>query len=69
MYLLTKYYEVTKDEEYLKYAVQGYNFLKEIANNTEKHQLCHTFTLKAGRTNMMFRILASAMDLLATELQ
>lgn len=35
VYLLTKYYEATKDESYLKPAVRGYHFLKEIATNTE----------------------------------
>lgn len=50
VYLLTKYYEVTKDEEYLKYAVQGYNFLKEIANNTEKASIVPYLYFK-GREN------------------
>lgn len=35
VYLLTKYYEATKDEKYLTYAKQGFHFLKSIANNTE----------------------------------
>lgn len=35
IYLLTKYYEATKDEEYINYAKQGFKFLKTIANNTE----------------------------------
>lgn len=48
VYLLTKYYEVTKDEEYLKYAVQGYNFLKEIANCTEKASIVPYLYFKGG---------------------
>lgn len=35
VYLLTKYYEATQDEEYLTYAKQGFEFIKSIANNTE----------------------------------
>lgn len=35
VYLLSKYYEATKDENYLTYAKQGFRFLKSIANNTE----------------------------------
>jgi len=35
VYLLTKYYEATKDEVYLTCAKQGFEFLKSIANNTE----------------------------------
>lgn len=31
LYLLTKYYEATKEEKYLDYAIKGYNFLKSIA--------------------------------------
>lgn len=48
MYLLTKYYEAAKDEEYLKYAVQGYNFLKEIANSTEKASIVPYLYFKGG---------------------
>lgn len=35
VYLLTKYYETTKDEDYISFAKKGFNFLKSIANNTE----------------------------------
>lgn len=35
VYLLTKYYEATKDENYLEYAKRSFDFLKAIANNTE----------------------------------